>query len=115
MHIDPRLTVLIVSQENSSTLRVWNEVLEFSKVSLTIVKAAFRSVEMQTVHFPSNIHIHFHIHAHAHTQTCTHPNMHTPKHAHTQTYTHPNMHTPKHVHEYMSSIVYADIAQQYRR
>ena len=115
MHIDPRLTVLIVSQENSSTLRVWNEVLEFSKVSLTIAKATFRSVEMQTVHFPSNIHIHIHIHAHAHTQTCTHPNMHTPKHAHTQTYTHPNMHTPKHVHEYMSSIVYADIAQQYRR
>ena len=47
MHIDPRLTVLIVSQENSSTLRVWNELLEFIKVSLTIVKAFFRSVEMQ--------------------------------------------------------------------
>ena len=47
MHIDPRLTVLIVSQENSSTLRVWNEVFEFIKVFLTIVKAAFNSVEMQ--------------------------------------------------------------------
>ena len=47
MHIDPRLTVLIVSQENSSSLRAWNELLEFSKVSLTIVKATFRSVEMQ--------------------------------------------------------------------
>jgi len=46
MHIDSRLTVLIVSQENSSTLRVWNELLEFIKVSLTIVKATFSSVEM---------------------------------------------------------------------
>ena len=75
--INLRLTVLIVSQENTSTLRAWKVLLELSKVFLTIPKEAFRSgSEAKRADFTEQC-------------TCAHQCTYVRTCRHIQTHTHP--------------------------